>query len=84
MEQSKEPSTAKRTISTDSLLSPDDLVIDNSDSMELTTSSKWHLCADCGKEFSSQAKLSAHMKTHLGNFHCTVEVSVCVAELFYA
>ncbi len=81
MEQSKDSSTAKRTLSTNSLSSPDDLVIDNSESMELTSSSKWHLCIDCGKEFSSQAKLSAHMKAHLGNFHCTVEVSVRVAEL---
>ena len=38
--------------------------------------SKWYKCINCTKEFTSQAKLSAHMRTHSGSFPCTVQVGV--------
>ena len=44
--------------------------------------SKWYKCMDCCKQFSSQAKLSAHMKAHSVNFHCTVQVGMVVIKFY--
>ena len=91
MEQEKSCPT-KKTTDNDSIASSPS----SSDSSSLKdtpiepSNSKWQKCTDCGKEFSSQAKFSAHMKTHSTSYPCTFQVGVaykldflCYAVSFY-
>ena len=76
-EQQEQSPSSKETNETDSVAgSPCSSDSSTHDISKTQSSLRWFKCIDCGKAFSSQAKLSAHMRTHAGNrsFKCSIEV----------
>ena len=76
-EQQEQSPSSKETNETDSVAgSPCSSDSSTNDISKTQSSLRWFKCIDCGKAFSSQAKLSAHMRTHAGNrsFKCSIEV----------